>query len=58
MNSRLRDTLALGSSIAMGLGMSAGCPLGMMLAAGMPVACLASGTRRGTARRQTVLTAT
>lgn len=45
MTSRLKDKIALGSAIAMGLGMSTGYPLGMMAAAGMPVAVLAVGTR-------------
>jgi len=45
MNARVRDRIALASVIAMGLGMSTGYPLGMIVAAGMPVACLARGTR-------------
>jgi F0F1-type ATP synthase membrane subunit c/vacuolar-type H+-ATPase subunit K len=48
MNTRLKDRIALGSAITMGLGMSTGYPLGMMAAAGMPVACLAPGTRKST----------
>lgn len=46
MNTGTRDRIALGSAVAMGLGISTGHPLGMMIAAGMPVACLAPGTRK------------
>ena len=47
MTTRLRDGIALSSAVAMGLGISTGYPLAMMAAAGMPVACLASRTRKG-----------
>ena len=45
MTNRLKVKIALGSAIAMGVGMSTGYPLAMMAAAGMPVAVLALGTR-------------
>jgi hypothetical protein len=44
---RYRDEFLLSSSIALGLGVSTGHPLGMMAAAGMPLACLALDTREG-----------
>lgn len=46
MNTRLRDRIALGSALAMGLGVSTGHPLGIIAAAVMPLACLAPGTRK------------
>jgi hypothetical protein len=46
MTSHLKDTIAVGSAITMGLCMSTGYPLGMIAAAGMPVAVLAPGTRK------------
>ena len=46
MNTRFRDRIALGSAIAMGLGVSTGHPLGIIAAAAMPLACLAPGTRK------------
>lgn len=46
MTSHLKDRIAVGSVIAMGLCMSTGYPLGMIAAAGMPVAVLATGTRK------------
>jgi len=50
MNKRYKDQLLLCSSIALGLGVSTGCPLGMVVAAGMPIACLAAGTRKAALR--------
>ena len=47
MTRRYRDEFLLSSSIALGLGVSTGHPLGMMAAAGMPLACLALDTREG-----------
>ena len=46
MNTRSKDRLLLCSAIALGLGVSTGYPLGMIAAAGMPLACLAPGTRK------------
>jgi apolipoprotein N-acyltransferase len=46
MNTRFRDRLSLCSAIAMGLGVSTGHPLGIIAAAGMPLACLMPGTRK------------
>ena len=46
MNARLRDRFSLCSAIALGLGVSTGHPLGIVAAAGMPVACLTPGTRK------------
>jgi hypothetical protein len=46
MNGRQRDRIALSSAVVMGLGISTGYPLGIVAAAGMPVACLAPGTRK------------
>jgi len=46
MNARVRDRLSFCSAIVMGLGVSTGHPLGIMAAAGMPVACLTAGTRK------------
>ena len=40
MNTRFRDRLSFCSAIAMGLGVSTGHPLGIIAAAGMPLACL------------------
>lgn len=48
MNARLRNSIALGSSLAMGLGVSTGHPLGIVAAAAMPFACLVPGTRKDT----------
>jgi hypothetical protein len=45
MNTRYKDLLLLCSSIALGLGVSTGYPIGMVVAAGMPLACLAAGMR-------------
>jgi len=45
MNPRSKDQLLLCSAIVLGLGESTGYPLGMIVAAGMPLACLAPGTR-------------
>jgi hypothetical protein len=50
MNKRYKDLLLLCSSIALGLGVSTGCPLGMVVVAGMPLACLAAGTRKAALR--------
>jgi hypothetical protein len=47
MTRRHRSEFLLSSSIALGLGVSTGYPLGMMAAAGMPLACLAPDTREG-----------
>jgi hypothetical protein len=46
MNARIRNSLALGSALAMGLGVSTGHPLGIVAAAAMPFACLMPGTRK------------
>jgi hypothetical protein len=46
MNPLHKDRLLLCSVIALGLGESTGYPLGMIAAAGMPLACLAPGTRK------------
>ena len=46
MNTRLRNRIALGSALAMGLGVSTGHPLGIIGAAAMPLACLLPGTRK------------
>jgi hypothetical protein len=47
MTRRYRSEFLLSSSIALGLGVSTGYPLGMMAAVGMPLACLAPDTREG-----------
>jgi len=47
MNVRLRNSISLGSALAMGLGVSTGHPLGIVAAAAMPLACLVPGTRKG-----------
>ena len=46
MNTRFRDRLSFWSAIGMGLGVSTGHPLGIIAAAGMPLACLTPGTRK------------
>jgi hypothetical protein len=46
MNTRFGDRLSLCSAVAMGLGVSTGHPLGIIAAAGLPIACLTPGTRR------------
>ena len=46
MNARLRNSIALGSALTMGLGVSTGHPLGIVAAAAMPLACLVPGTRK------------
>jgi len=46
MNSQLRDRLPLGCAIAIGLGVSTGYPLGIIVAAAMPFACLMPRTRK------------
>ena len=46
MNIRLRNRLAVGSCVAMGLAISTGHPIGMMAATGMPFACLTPGTKK------------
>lgn len=46
MTTRLRDRLALGSCVAMGLGISTGHPAGMISAAAMPYACLTPATKK------------
>ncbi|HEX4133242.1 MAG TPA: hypothetical protein VHY84_01370 [Bryobacteraceae bacterium] len=50
MNTHFRDRLSFCSAVAMGLGVSTGYPLGIIAAAGMPVACLTPGTRKGAFR--------
>ena len=45
MTTRLRNRLALGSCVAMGLGISTGHPAGMIAAAAMPYACLTPATK-------------
>src|SRR5579864_2626336 len=50
MNARFRDRLSLWSAIGMGLGVSTGHPLGIVMAAGMPLACLTPGTRKAAFR--------
>jgi predicted amidohydrolase len=46
MNNRYKDRLLLFAAVLLGLGISTGRPIGMMAAAGMPLACLAPGTRK------------
>jgi hypothetical protein len=46
MNARSRDRLSFCSAIGMGLGVSTGHPMGIVAAAGMPLACLTAGTRK------------
>jgi hypothetical protein len=46
MNARFRDRLSLCSAIGIGLGMSTGHPLGIIVAAGTPVAYLTAETRK------------
>jgi apolipoprotein N-acyltransferase len=50
MTKRYKDWLLLCSSIALGLGVSTGWALGMVVAAAMPLACLAAGTRKAALR--------
>ncbi len=50
MTTGLRDRLALGSCVAMGLGISTGQPAGMIAAAAMPYACLTPPTKKGAFR--------
>jgi hypothetical protein len=50
MNTHQRDTLSLCSAIAIGLGVSTGYPLGMIVAVAMPLACLAAGTRKAASK--------
>jgi hypothetical protein len=45
MNTQLRDRISLCCAFAMGLGVSTGYPLGIIAAAGMPLACLTPGRR-------------
>jgi hypothetical protein len=45
MNARFVDRLSLCSAIGIGLGVSTGHPVGIVAAAGMPLACLIPGTR-------------
>lgn len=45
MNARSRDRLPFCLAIGMGLGVSTGYPMGIIAAAGMPLACLTAGTR-------------
>jgi hypothetical protein len=45
MNAHRTDGLLLCIAVAMGLGVSTGHPLGIVAAAGMPMACLLPGTR-------------
>jgi len=53
MNARLRDRLSFCSAIGLGLGVSTGYPVGIIVAAGMPLVCLEAGTRKA-ARESTV----
>jgi hypothetical protein len=46
MKSRGGESIAIACAIVMGLGVSTGYPLGMIAAAGMPVAVLAPGSRK------------
>lgn len=46
MNTGYKDLFLLCSAIALGLGESTGYPLGLVVAASMPLACLAAGTRK------------
>jgi hypothetical protein len=46
MNERFRDRLSFCSAIGIGLGVSTGHPMGIIAAAGMPLACLTAGTRK------------
>ncbi len=46
MNTWRRDRLSFCSAVAIGLGVSTGHPLGIIAAAGMPLACLTPGTRK------------
>jgi predicted amidohydrolase len=46
MNARLRNSIALGSALTMGLAVSTGHPVGIVAAAAMPFACLVPGTRK------------
>jgi hypothetical protein len=50
MNTRSRDRLSFWSAIAMGLGVSTGHPMGIIAAAGMPLACLMPETRKAAFR--------
>jgi len=47
MTSCLRDRLAVGSCAGMGLAISTGHPMGMIVAAAMPYACLMTTTNKG-----------
>jgi len=40
MNQRLKDRLSFCTAVAIGLAISTGHPLGIVVAAGMPIACL------------------
>ena len=46
MNTRFSDRLSFCAAIGMGLGVSTGHPLGIIAAAGMPLACLTPETRK------------
>jgi apolipoprotein N-acyltransferase len=46
MKTRFRDRLSVCSAVGIGLGVSTGHPLGIIAAAGMPLACLTPGTRK------------
>jgi hypothetical protein len=46
MNARFVNRLSLCSAISIGLGVSTGHPVGVIAAAGMPLACLIPGTRK------------
>jgi hypothetical protein len=50
MNAHRTDGLLLCIAVGMGLGVSTGYPLGIVAAAGMPLVCLGSGTRKGAFR--------
>ncbi len=50
MTVRVRDRLALGSCVAIGLAISTGHPIGMIAATGMPYACLTPSTKKAVFR--------
>ncbi len=50
MNTHFRDRLSFWSAFGMGLGVSTGHPLGIIAAAGMPLACLMPETRKAVFR--------
>ena len=50
MNDRFKDRLSFCAAVAIGLAISTGHPLGIVAAAGMPIACLTPETRTATFR--------